>query len=47
MTLPGMRGQLRAQFAVSVSTALVALAMLASSVVALEGETQIELQPDT
>jgi hypothetical protein len=45
LTLRGMRVQLRAQL--SISTALIALAVLASSAVALDGETQVELQPDT
>lgn len=35
------------RFARSVTTALVGMAILASSVVALDGETVVELQPDT
>lgn len=42
-----MRGQLRSRFAVSITTALVGAAILASAVVAVDGETQVELQPDT
>jgi hypothetical protein len=42
-----MRGQLRSRFAVSITTALVGAAFLASAVVAVDGETQVELQPDT
>ena len=42
-----MRGQLRSQLAVSVTAALVAALMLAPSVVAVDGETNVVLQPDT
>lgn len=42
-----MRGQLRSRFAVSVTSAVLGAVMLAQSVVALDGDTQVELQPDT
>lgn len=42
-----MRGRFRSRFAVSVIAALVGAVILASSVVAVEGDTTVELQPDT